>query len=105
MPSNSQVNVTCQGPWLTNFTVDLQALAGVTGCADNDPAEVPVRFIPLPTLSLSGDATKDVCANSGSTTLRYTASATVSGAGVPWSLVFTTTAAGVSCDSKSGTGE
>jgi len=105
VPSPSDVTVTCQGPWSGNFTVDLQASAGVTDCDDTAEAEVPVRFIPLPGVSLSGDATKSVCANSGSTTLTFTANAAVGGAGVPWSLSFTTTAAGVSCESKSGTGE
>lgn len=105
VPSPSDVNVTCQGPWSGNFTVDLQASAGVAGCDDTAEAEVPVRVIPLPAVSLSGAATRAVCANSGSITLSFNASAILSGAGVPWSLSFTNNVAGVSCESKSGTGE
>jgi hypothetical protein len=101
-----QVNLTCaDSTWAADFNVTLTASAGTTSCEDNKAAtEVQVKYNTKPALSLTGDANKTVCANSGQVTLSFTPTATANGANLPWKMTFDTGSSGVTCPETSDTG-
>ena len=107
-PNNITVvcNKTLGDGWLTDFTVNFAAVAGVTGCADRKEVAVPVKRNQLPTVTVTGPSTKDVCANSGTASLTYNIDSEANGAAA-WNLAITSTGQGVSCNASqtSGTGE
>jgi hypothetical protein len=67
---------------------------------------VQVKFNHKPVISLAGEETKALCANSGKVLLTHTPSAKANGADVPWKITFDTGTSGVICpDLLSTSGE